>query len=50
MPLSILLVAVNRKWFSIRRFRRPPSSFFYFSTDLGVVGKVLRSFFLVGVL
>ena len=49
MPLSILFVAVRRKWFSIRRFSRAPNIFFCFSTERGVVGNVLRSLFLIGV-
>ena len=33
----------------MRRFRRVPIIFFYFSTERGVVGNVLRSRFLMGV-
>ena len=48
--LSILLVALSLRLFSMRRFRRVDKIFFCFSTDLGVVGKLFLSFFLVGVL
>ena len=43
MPLSILFVAVSRKWFSMSLLRRAPSIFFCFSTDRGVVGNVFLS-------
>ena len=50
VDLSILLVAHSLRLFSIKRFSLADNIFFYFSTDLGVVGNVFLSFFLVGVL